>query len=67
MNLLVLVIYIILPCIFFGISWAIYNTVSGVAASMSVSKNKVSVAIGSVYTFFNLVGSICLAIAVVIF
>ena len=67
LNQNVNVYFIILPCIFTGFCWAIGNTLCVVAAHDSVSKDKIGSATGMVYTFFNIGGSVVLAIATLVF
>jgi EmrB/QacA subfamily drug resistance transporter len=53
--------------IIFGLAWAIFNTSAAVAIGQSVPANEVSVALGSMYSFYNIGAAILLAVGVTLF
>lgn len=67
LNLSISAYVTILPCIFIGFTWAVGNILAVVAAHQSVTKDKIGVTTGTLFTFFNVGGSIALALAAVLF
>lgn len=61
------IIYLIITFIFMGYTWGIANTGSITVISKSVASDKIGAALGTVFTLWNLFGTIFLAISSALF
>jgi len=60
--------YLLVPVfILFGLGWAIVNQVPAVALGQSIHGDHLSVAMGALFTFFNIGASVMLAVSVSLF
>jgi MFS family permease len=51
----------------FGLGWAINNSVLGALLAVSIEEDHMSVAVGAMYSFYNIGSAVVLALAVLIF
>tara|TARA_R110000868_G_scaffold8205_3_gene42439 strand:- start:29574 stop:30938 length:1365 start_codon:yes stop_codon:yes gene_type:complete len=60
-------VVIVIALLFIGLTWAVCNIVTPVAAQNAVGAEQSGLAVGTVYTMFNIFSAITLAIAVVVY